>query len=199
MVESEAGAKTKTYRKRARKKKKTEIESFAPEPEYGCLKNGKKPTYSAFHRTMKNNVHREKISFVPFSQNTPTVINRKARLEELKIGLKPKIIPRPSQIRRTIKIHRLGKHVKGGTVSVLIKSNATIKNVKTEQNILRNRELREIREYLRKHNMIKVGTTAPEDVLRKLYEDSFMAGNIYNRNSDNLIHNYLKENSYQEA
>ena len=44
-----------------------------------------------------------------------------------------------------------------------------------------------------KHNIIKSGSSAPEPVLRKLYEDCFSTGSVYNKNADNLIHNYLNE------
>ena len=59
------------------------------------------------------------------------------------------------------------------------------------QEVLRKKCLSEIKEYLRKHNLIKIGSSAPEAVLRQIYENSFLAGNIYNKNPDNLLHNYL--------
>ena len=57
-----------------------------------------------------------------------------------------------------------------------------------EQNVLL-----KLKQYLRKHNLIKIGSSAPEDILRKIYEDSFLAGNIYNKNPQNLLHNYLND------
>ena len=45
--------------------------------------------------------------------------------------------------------------------------------------------------YLKKHNIIKTGSPAPDSILRKLYEDSYLAGDIYNKNSDYLLHNYI--------
>ena len=47
--------------------------------------------------------------------------------------------------------------------------------------------------YLRKHNLIKAGTSAPDNVLRKLYEDCFLSGDVYNRNVEMLLHNYMQE------
>ena len=85
----------------------------------------------------------------------------------------------------------MGKNKKLGVVGVLIKSGKTRKLITTEQDTLRSRCLSEVKQYLRKHNLIKAGTTAPEDILRKLYEDSFLAGNIFNKNPENLLHNYL--------
>ena len=51
----------------------------------------------------------------------------------------------------------------------------------------------DIKYYLRKHNLIKVGTSAPENVLRDIYENSSLSGDIYNKNVTTLIHNFMKE------
>ena len=93
--------------------------------------------------------------------------------------------------KKTIKIYKLGKNKKKANVGVLVKSGKTRKLVKKEQEVLRKKCLSEIKEYLRKHNLIKIGSSAPEAVLRQIYENSFLAGNIYNKNPDNLLHNYL--------
>ena len=87
----------------------------------------------------------------------------------------------------------MGKNKQKNSIGVLIKSGKTRKLVKDEQNVLRTRCMSEVKQYLRKHNLIKAGTAAPDDVLRKLYEDSFLAGNIYNKNPENMIHNFFKD------
>ena len=48
-----------------------------------------------------------------------------------------------------------------------------------------------IKNYLYEKNLIKRGSEAPNDILRKMYEDSILSGNISNSNSDNLVFNYL--------
>ena len=53
-----------------------------------------------------------------------------------------------------------------------------------------------IKKYLRTHNLIKAGSSAPENILRKLFEDSYLAGDIYNKNPDNLLHNYLNDETF---
>ena len=97
------------------------------------------------------------------------------------------------KVKKTIKKYKLGKNLKNRSIAVLVKSGRTRKLVKNEHNILRKKCLSEIKQYLRKHNLIKIGTSAPESVLRRLYEDSFLSGNVYNKNATNLIHNYLNE------
>ena len=95
------------------------------------------------------------------------------------------------KVKTTIKKYKLGKNEKNRVIGVLVKSGKTRKLIKNEQNILRKKCLSEIKQYLRKHNLIKTGSSAPESVLRKLYEDSFLSGNVYNKNTANLLHNYL--------
>ena len=53
------------------------------------------------------------------------------------------------------------------------------------------KSLEEIKQYLRIHNLIKIGTDAPEDVLRQTFENAFLSGDIHNKNSENLLHNYI--------
>ena len=58
---------------------------------------------------------------------------------------------------------------------------------------LANKEINDIKTYLREHNLIKIGSSAPNDVLRKLYESAMLAGEITNSNPEILLHNFSKE------
>jgi hypothetical protein len=51
-----------------------------------------------------------------------------------------------------------------------------------------------IRDYLLKRGLYKIGSTAPDDVLRKIYEESYTTGDVENKNSELLLHNYLQTN-----
>ena len=105
--------------------------------------------------------------------------------------LKPgKTLKRMKQLHTTTKrfIH-LGK--KDGRVGVLIKNQKTRKKILKDTNTLKKRPLTKIKNYLRKHNLIKIGSTAPEHIIRSIYENSFLAGDVYNKNVDMLLHNYL--------
>ena len=91
---------------------------------------------------------------------------------------------------KTIKYH-LGK--KNRKVSILIKNAATRKKINAEHNKIRRTAVLEMKNYLRKHNLLKAGSEAPNDVIRKLYEQCLLSGNINNTNKDNLLHNYLND------
>jgi len=170
--------------------------NILPAPPYGCLKNGTKPTYSQYMKTMKKKKSNLKptLKLPPKPPPTPNVLERKEKLNKLKekmaLPKKDKILKTINK-KRTIKIFKLGK--KDGKVGVLVKSGKTRKKIREEQQVLHSKCILEVKRYLRKHNLIKAGTTAPENVLRKLYEDSFLAGDIYNRNADILLHNYIQE------
>jgi hypothetical protein len=52
--------------------------------------------------------------------------------------------------------------------------------------------MEDVRKYLIKKGLIRVGSSCPNDVLRKMYESSMMmCGEIQNHNPDNLLYNYL--------
>lgn len=85
----------------------------------------------------------------------------------------------------------LGK--KNNIVGVLIKNKKTRKNIKKEIKNLEKKSMANIKKYLRKHNLIKIGSIAPDDVLRNIYESSYLSGDVYNKNPDMLIHNFLKK------
>ena len=97
-------------------------------------------------------------------------------------------------LKRTIrKKYTLGKTKNNRTVGILIKDRNTRKQVLTAQRELKKKSVNDIKTYLKDHNLIKVGSNAPNDVLRKMYESSMLAGEITNSNSDTLLHNLLKD------
>ena len=177
-----------------------------PAPPYGILKGGQKQLYSQYRKTLKNkdgphiklkfNVNETDIKSV---QKPAFVTERQNKLQEIKnkinpIPLAPPVMPKkePKRFKKTKTLKRkliLGK--KGRKVSVLIKNRKTRKRVKNETLKLKKKSLEEIKQYLRIHNLIKIGTSAPEDVLRQTYENAFLSGDIHNKSSENLLHNYI--------
>ena len=118
--------------------------------------------------------------------NNSTLQNNNAR--EQKNKLKKQIT------KKTIKRkYLIGKSNKNRTMSILIKDKQTKKRILEAHKELKKKDIVEIIKYLKEHGLIKVGTTAPSNVLRQMYENSMLAGDITNKNSNILLHNFLSE------
>ena len=92
---------------------------------------------------------------------------------------------------RTIK-RKLGKN--GNKVLVLIKNNDTRKRIENECKDLKQEQMSDVRIYLKKHNLLKSGSVAPNEVLKATYVEAIKAGEVTNNNAETLIHNYHNDN-----
>lgn len=135
-------------------------------PPYSNLKGSNKPTFKEWNKTHKQ-----------YHTNQKVVIAESKPIKK-KITKKYK----------TIK-YNLGK--KGKDIHVLIKNNNTRKKVKHELLKLKKKPILEVKDYLHQKNLIKAGTLAPNDVLREIYEQSILSGDIINENNQTLIHNFF--------
>lgn len=180
---------------------------------YGILKNGKKPTYRQYMKIKDPIQNKEVIELKDIIPVSKEFEQRKKRLQDFKKDFliqnqeiktpdfslhstykTEKIIknklPKSFKRRKTFKTRRtLGK--RGSVIGVLVKNNTTRKKVENDCTILQQANITTIKKYLRNHGLIKVGSSAPTDIMRKIYEDSFLTGDVYNKNSSVLLHNYL--------
>jgi len=142
--------------------------------------------------TNTNIITTEQPNQVIFNENTSVETSPSIVTEPIN---NPETVDPIKQIlKRTIrKKYTLGKTKNNRTVGILIKDRNTRKQVLTAQRELKKKSVNDIKTYLKDHNLIKVGSNAPNDVLRKMYEASMLAGEITNSNSDTLLHNLLKD------
>ena len=132
-------------------------------PPYSNLKNSIKPTYREWKSTTQKRPH-PVVLVDSIKEKKPT--NRKVK-----------------------HYTKLGKRNK--TISILIKDRETRKKIDNELNLLKKEEISKIKEYLRERGLIKIGSHAPEHIVRETYENAFLAGDIKNTSKDTLIHNYM--------
>jgi len=196
-----------------------------PQPQYGCLKNGSLPTFRTFTRKNGDHLlPSTQISNIPFM--TPPINNvnenpfdKPLLSSSFSGGIAPKFIEqskkfdkihngkindqKPKQrikYRKRKKIfkrtYRVGRSKIEPKISVLI-SNKTIRNrISTETQLLKQTPIQEVRRFLIKKGFIKVGTNAPNDVLRKMYETvSLVCGEIQNHNPENMLYNFIHDQS----
>ena len=176
------------------------------QPEYSCLKGGSRPTF----REWKNMTQRKDTITPSQSKVKITIPNdnplhnnhihneRINNLNKIKHEYKQTIPSKPQSKKkcvahrkiRTVK-YKLGKTSKG--VGVLVKNTDTRRKVKHEISLLRKKAITEVKQYLRDKNLLKAGSDAPPDVLRQMYEQAILSGELTNKSDDNLFHNFMNK------
>ena len=148
-----------------------------PDAPYGVLKGGNKPTYREYHnKTLKK------------TSSSPRFHDRQQELKKLKKSYK-KFKKKTRNTKKSI--YKLGK--KDKSISVFIKNNKTRRKIKKEHGLLKQKPLSEVKKYLYERNLLKIGSNAPNDILRSLYEQSILAGEINNTNDSIKMHNFLNK------
>ena len=182
-------------------------------PKYGCLKGGELPTYRTYMNHNNHNNHNYPMttsssSYLPPQPQPQTSLSNVPRMNYSP----PEDNPNPTQFdgggggnghvklkyvrqkrtnRRTFKI---GKSATRPKVGVLISNRTIRKHITTQSHHLKQTSMHEIRQFLVKHGLIKVGTSSPNEVLRKMYESAqMMCGEVYNHNTDTLLHNFIHQ------
>jgi hypothetical protein len=185
----------------------TSQHTITPDKPYGVLKHGKKPTYKVWNRTMKNPYPiQTTVPSQPIQQtkssDTPDYSTTSERVSE---PSQEKIVQNPCPPVETIhspdsliqqkeikKTFKLGRNKPNKTVSVLIKSIHTRKNIEAEKDAAKRTNLNTVKNYLKKNNLIRHGTPAPSNLLRAIYENAKLCGTIINENPSTLVHNFDK-------
>jgi len=186
-------------------------------PPYSNLKNssGSKPTYRVWNHTRKRGVgaHAQPTKIpapikspAPIVFNTATVVAPKISERENKLASVKKaaavrtstpaaIVTNPIATSRTIKRtttnkYTVGRKIGGRKVSVLIKNLKTRRKIQEAKKELKKTPTTDIKKYLKSHGLLKVGSVAPNNVLREMYESAMMSGDIHNTNGQVALHNF---------
>jgi len=165
---------------------------------YGCLRNGNKPTFRVYSKNQNEfNKTFKKQQDNDVNQDCDVVMNdsvqeRQRKLKELQeksnnIKIKKKV----KQI--TTRKFKLGKNVEKNSVGVLIKSTNMRNEVNHDHGLLHREPINEIKKYLHAHGLIKIGSDAPTDVLRNIYESAKLTGDVSNVNKQVMLHNFISD------
>lgn len=184
--------KQKKERKKREKKKHAQTQpikkfKIKEDPPFGVLKGGKKPLYRDYMKTLKKNVSTTDKDDKGGITIHDGGIDLKKPLNERQKKLK--------KLRKKVKKRNftIGKNIKNRRIGVLIKNKTLRKNIEDKKAQLKEIHIHDVKKYLRKHGLIRVGTSAPNDVTRTMYEDANSAGNVYNRSPEVLLYNYLND------
>ena len=186
------------------------INTISPDPPYGILKTGKKMLYSKYKQNKEKPIlafkddstfgieQNIKNTVDKFQENIPT---RQEKLENLKSKfLENNILKNNKKEKFKIKnkkikkIFKLGKNKKTSKVGILIKNKRTRRLVDKDIRHLKKKKIKDIKKYLVEHALIKVGSSAPNNILRDMYINCYSSGNITNSGGKNaediLMHNW---------
>jgi hypothetical protein len=143
-----------------------------PQPPYSNMKNSTIPTFRSY---MKN---------ITQKNLPPPQFRSLEKTQETSI---------PKQVKSMIKRKfTLGKSPTK-KIGIMITSQKTRKNIEDFKIENKKENLKTIKNYLKKHNMIHHGTTCPALLLREIYENSRLCGTVQNTNGKKLIDNYLND------
>ena len=121
------------------------------------------------------------------------------RINEIKQFQKVLPKPQPKKLKLRKKIYRrnftIGRSRTNPKIAVLVSNKTIRKNIMNKNQVIKQTPIQDVRKFLIKRGLIKVGSVAPNEVLRKMYESaSMMCGDLYNHNPDNLLYNYFNYN-----
>ena len=156
-----------------------------PDKPYGVLKNGTKPTFKEW------SLNKE----IQSRESTPLSVD-KEQFSELKVcepvAVSIEDVPEPVAVPITKKI-KVGKNKRTKSVDVLIENLNTRKLNKDKFQLLKKTNISTIKNYLKNRQLIKVGSNAPNTLIRYMYENIKECGDVINENKTNLIHNFTKD------
>lgn len=164
------------------------MSSIIPDKPYGILKNGIKPTYKTWSQSKKNYEY-------DYQENNS---NHNSNIE-INVASQPSdsssiqtVEQKPVQMiqeREIKKNYKLGLNKKNKTISILIKNDKTRKKVETDKSTYKKTPISTVKNYLKKKNFIRFGASAPTQLMRDMYENLKLCGDVINENPKLLVEN----------
>jgi len=127
----------------------------------------------------------------PITSNESNVAGSRQKSSEV-VNITEPAVPKKTKT-TTKRTYTLGKNTKKRSVGILIKDRKTRKRVLDAHRGLKRKPITDVKQHLRDQGLIKAGSKAPNDILRKMYESSMLSGDIVNQDSGVLMHNFLND------
>ena len=103
-------------------------------------------------------------------------------------------VPVKKEFRKTIKKkYTLGKSKIYRNIGVLLKNKTIKQQVINAHKNLKNTDIKNIKKYLLEKGLVKIGNNATHDVLREMYENVKLTGDVTNTNKETLLYNFINE------
>jgi len=144
---------------------------------------------------IENNLKNDKINNEKINIEN-NLKNDKINNDKIKINIENNHLNNECENKKYIKKTIRRKYTLGRSnicrkVGVLIKDNSTRKQIMDAHKELKRKNINEIKTHLREHDLIKVGSNAPNDVIRSIYESSMLTDIVNNNNKETMLHNFI--------
>ena len=178
--------------------------TIGTEPGYGCLKNGKKPTYRQWRRTRRQGVDLSKSADKPqvVPQVVPPVVienppkmpvafqPRKEKLDAIRQKSRTRCAKaRQTPTRALRRTRKIGMH--GDRLIVATPSKQERDAFQKSLIEIRSTPMADINKQLIASGLATYGGSAPDDVKRKIFEDGWLAGGARAIDCDIAVDNVL--------
>jgi len=177
--------------------------SQTPLPKFGCLKGASLPTY----RQMLRSGSKAPVGSMPLGGKGPSdpkdpsdpddkkrkdITYQKELLDKIEAsrGASTEDDKKAAAKQRHVRTYRVGR-VNKGQVSVLLSNKSIRRSITQKKRDLRRIPIQKVRQELVKKGFIRLGSTAPDNVLREIYENVEMIGQVKNFSPDILMYNLL--------
>ena len=149
------------------------------EPNYGCIKQGIKPTYKELNKTPRSS-----ISFKPDIENSITIDKIDTKLHESEKRDYDNRQNRLNVIKSQRKRHTYGKQKtrKNNVIKLCLPNRKTLKQELNEINNIETMPYSQVKKYLRKHLLINKKSSAPEFIHRQTMKCAKLTGTVINKN-----------------
>jgi hypothetical protein len=156
-----------------------------PDKPYGVLKNGTKPTFKEW------NLNKDLQSLEP--KPIPVPVDNQSFEVKVCEPIAVEVVEELPVAKHATKKIKVGKNKRTKSVDVLIENLNTRKLNKEKFQLLKKTNISTIKNYLKNRQLIKVGSNAPNTLMRYMYENIKECGDVINENKTNLIHNFTKD------